>query len=144
MLNQNWLNVGCECVLYIFSLYVSKLALNMFSLWQIYYSIKYTFYMQIEASDLQIFVGFRGGLRPPDPPIRASPWTRPGGYRPPALPAPIWSHQMLASLLCVMIVAFLWMVQSSIFKYDHDLPSSIFDPTIRKILFMSLAAWVMV
>ena len=32
------------------------------------------------------------------------------------------------------------MVQNSISKYDHDLPYSIFDQTIRKVLFMSLAA----
>ena len=82
MLNKNWLSVGCECV-NIFSLYVSKLALNMFSLWQIYYS-KYTFYMQIEACDLQIFVAFRGASPPqtpqsglcPEPDQEATaPWT---------------------------------------------------------------------
>ena len=81
MLNQNWLSVGCECVLYIFSLYVSKLALNMFSLWQIYYN-KYTFYMQIEACNLQIFVGFRGASPPWPPNQGEEPWTWPGGYRP--------------------------------------------------------------
>ena len=83
MLNQNWLSVGCECVLYIFLLYVFKLALNMFSWWQIYYS-KYTFYMQIEACDLHIFVGLRGasppwppqsGLRPEPDQEAAAPWT---------------------------------------------------------------------
>ena len=31
-------------------------------------------------------------------------------------------------------------MQSSISKYDHDLPFCIFDQTIRKVLFMSLAA----
>ena len=31
-------------------------------------------------------------------------------------------------------------MQSSILKYDHDLPSSIFDQTIRKVIFMPLAA----
>ena len=34
----------------------------------------------------------------------------------------------------------MWRVQSSILKYDHGLPSSIFDQTIRKVIFMSLAA----
>ena len=89
MLNQNWLSVWCECVLYIFSLYVSKLAFNMFSLWQIYYS-KYTFYMQIEACNLQIFVIFI--FDPPNQGFALNPTRR----LPP--PAPIWSHQMLASL----------------------------------------------
>ena len=84
MLNQNWLSVGCECVLYIFSLYVSKLALNMFSLWQIYYS-KYTFYMQIEACDLQIFVGFRGAL-PPWPHNQGFALNPTGGLPPPGPP----------------------------------------------------------
>ena len=31
-------------------------------------------------------------------------------------------------------------MQSSILKYDHDLPSSIFDQTIKKVLFVSWAA----
>ena len=38
----------------------------MFSLWQIYYSkYMYTFYMQIEACNLQLFVGFKGASPPP-------------------------------------------------------------------------------
>ena len=104
VLNQNWLSVGCECVLYIFSLYVSKLSLNMFSLWQIYYS-KYTFYMQIEACDLQIFVGVRGAKFAPLTPqsgLRPDPTRR---LPPPGPPAPFWSHQMLASLPLVRTLA---------------------------------------
>ena len=33
------------------------------------------------------------------------------------------------------------MVQSSISKYNHDLPYSIFEPTIRRVLHILLAAW---